>query len=88
MQAGSVRRRDRRFHSSSKVVTMTLKNSALLALVGVSLATMVLVTWFIGDVRSVGRGLIPPMRLLTSLIFAFAGLSMVAFLLVFHRAQS
>ena len=67
---------------------MTLKNSALLALVGVGLATIVLVTWFIGDVISVLGGLIPPMRLLTSLIFAFAGLSMTVFLFVFHRAQS
>ena len=67
---------------------MTLKNSALLALVGVGLATIVLVTWFIGDVISVVGGLIPPMRLLTSLIFAFASLSVVVFLFVFHRAQS
>lgn len=67
---------------------MTLKNSALLALVGMSLAMIVLVTWFIGDVLGVVRGLIPPMRLLTSLIFAFTSLSMVVFLFVFHRAQS
>jgi hypothetical protein len=66
---------------------MTLKNSALVALVGVGLATIVLVMWFIGDVFSVVGGLIPPMRLLTSLIFAFAGLSTTVFLFVFHRTQ-
>ena len=67
---------------------MTLKNSALVALVGVGLATVVLMAWFIGDVISVVGGLIPPMRLMTSLIFAFAGLSMAVFLFVFHGAQS
>ncbi len=67
---------------------MTLKNAAVLALVGVVLATIVLVAGFIGDAFSVVRGLIPAMRLLTSFIFAFAGLSLVAFLYAFHKAQS
>ena len=67
--------------------TMTLKNTALLALVGMSLATILLVAGFIGDVFGVARGLIPAMRLLTSLIYAFAGLSMVVFLYAFHKGQ-
>ena len=66
---------------------MTLKNTALLALVGMSLATILLVAGFIGDVFDVVRGLIPAMRLLTSLIYAFAGLSMVVFLYAFHKGQ-
>jgi uncharacterized membrane protein YuzA (DUF378 family) len=67
---------------------MTLKNAALLALVGVMLATIVLVAGFVGDVFAVVQGLIPAMRLLTSLIYAFAGLSVVVFLYAFHKAQS
>ena len=67
---------------------MTLKNAALLALVGVMLATIVLAAGFVGDVFAVVRGLIPAMRLLTSLIYAFAGLSLVVFLYAFHKAQS
>jgi hypothetical protein len=67
---------------------MTPKNAALLALIGVALATIVLVAGFIGDVSAVARGLIPAMRLLTSVIYVFAGLSVVAFLYAFHKAQS
>jgi hypothetical protein len=67
---------------------MTLKNAAFLALVGMILATILLVVGFIRDVLGVAQGLIPAMRLLTSFIHAFAGLSMVAFLYAFHKAQS
>ena len=52
------------------------------------LATILLVVGFIGDVFGVVRGLIPAMRLLTSFIYAFAGLSMVVFLYAFHKARS
>jgi hypothetical protein len=67
---------------------MTLKNAALLALVGVILATIVLVAGFIGDALAAMRGLIPATRLLTSVIYAFAGLSTAVFLYAFHRAQA
>jgi hypothetical protein len=67
---------------------MTLKNSAFLALVGMILATIVLVAGFIGDVSGVVRDLIPPARLLTSFIYAFAGLTLAVFLFAFHKAQS
>ncbi len=66
---------------------MTLKNTAFLALVGMSLATILLVAGFIGDVFDVARGLIPAMRLLTSLIYTFASVSMVVFLHAFHKGQ-
>jgi hypothetical protein len=67
---------------------MALKNAALLALVGVMLATIVLVVGFVGDIFAVVRGLMPAMKLLTSFIYAFAGVSLAAFLFAFHRAQS
>jgi len=67
---------------------MTVKKAALLALVGMILATILLVAGFIGDALAVARGLIPAMRLLTSFIYAVAGLSMVLFLYIFHKAQS
>ena len=67
---------------------MTLKNATFLALVGMILVTILLVVGFIGDVLAIVRGLIPAMRLLTSFIYAFAGLSMVVFLYAFHKAQS
>jgi len=67
---------------------MTLKNAALLALVGMSLATLVLVAGFVGDVLGVVRGLLAPVKMLTSFIYAFAGLGMVVFLFAFHQARS
>lgn len=66
---------------------MTLKNAAFLALVGMVLVTTLLIVGLIGDVLGVVRGLIPPMKVLTSFIYAFAGLSVVVFLYAFHKAQ-
>lgn len=66
---------------------MSLKNSAFLALVGTILLTILLLAGLISDLLGVVRGLIPAMRLLTSLIYAFAGLTVVAFLFAFHKAQ-
>lgn len=68
-------------------LTMTLKNAAFLALVGMVLVTTLLIVGLIGDVLGVARGLIPAMRVLTSFIYAFAGLSVVVFLYAFHKAQ-
>ena len=66
---------------------MTLKNTAFLALVGMALVTILLIAGLIVDVSGVVRGLIPAMKLLTSFIYAFAGLSVVVFLYSFHKAQ-
>jgi hypothetical protein len=67
---------------------MTLKSAAFLALTGTILLTILLIASLIGDVLGVVRGLIPAMRLLTSLVFAFAGLSVAVFFYVFHKTQS
>ena len=67
---------------------MTLKNTSFLALVGMVLVTILLIAGLITDVSGVVRGLIPAMRLLTSLIYAFAGLTVALFLFAFHKAQS
>jgi hypothetical protein len=66
---------------------MSLKNAAFLALVGMILVTILLMADLIGDVLGVVRGLIPVVRLLTSIIYAFAGLGVVVFLYAFHKAQ-
>jgi hypothetical protein len=73
---------------SAYTPAMTLKNAAFLALLGMILVTILLVAGFIGDVLGVARGLIPANRLLTSFIYAVAGLSMVVFLYAFHKTQS
>jgi hypothetical protein len=66
---------------------MTLKNAAFLALLGALLLTIMLVMGCINDVLGVARGIIPPMKLLVSLIETFAGVSAVVFLYVVHRRQ-
>ena len=67
---------------------MSLKNAAFLALVGMILVTILLIAVLIGDALAFARGLIPVMRVLTSLIYAFASLSAVLFLYAFHKAQA
>jgi hypothetical protein len=68
--------------------TMTLKNAALLALIGTILLTVLVLAHFISTVLGVMRGLIPAMALLTSLIHLFASLSVMVFFYVFYRTQS
>ena len=68
--------------------TMTLKNAALLALVGTILGTALLAWTFVFDVVNVLRGLVPALTLLSSFIYAFACFSVAVFFYVFHRAQS
>jgi hypothetical protein len=67
---------------------MSLKNAALLALIGMVLLTVLVVSNFISTVLGVMRDLIPAMALLTSLVHVFACLSLLVFFYVFHRAQS
>jgi len=67
---------------------MSLKNAALLALIGIVLLTVLVVVGFISTVLGVMRDLIPAMALLTSLVHVFASLSVLVFFYVFYRAQS
>jgi hypothetical protein len=66
---------------------MTLKNAALLALVGTILMTALLVWNFVFTLLNVLRDLVPAVALFSSLIYAFGSLSVMLFFFVFHRAQ-
>ena len=66
---------------------MTLKTAALLALVGMSLLTALLLAHFIIDIEGWIRDVVPAMRVLTSLIYVLASLSATVFFLVFQRGQ-
>jgi hypothetical protein len=66
---------------------MNLKNAAFLALIGALLLTILLVMGFVNDALGVARGLIPPVKLVVSLIETFAGVTAVVFLYVVHRRQ-
>jgi hypothetical protein len=67
---------------------MTLKNAALLALIGTILMTALLVWAFVVNFLNVLRGLVPAVMLFSSLIYAFGCFSVAVFFYVFHRAQS
>jgi hypothetical protein len=67
---------------------MTLKTAALLALIGTILVTVLLVYYFVADVLNVAQGLVPAVKLLSSLIYAFGALSVAVFFFVFHQRQA
>ena len=67
--------------------TMTLKNAALLALIGTILMTALLVWTFVFNFLNLLRGLVPAVMLFSSFIYAFGCFSVMAFFYVFHRAQ-
>ena len=66
---------------------MTLKNAALLALIGTILMTAVLVWNVVFNLLNLLRGLVPAVMVFESLIYAFGAFSVMAFFFVFHRAQ-
>lgn len=67
---------------------MTLKNAALLALIGTILMTVLLVWDFVFTVLNVVRGVVPPVMLFHSFIYAFGCFSVMVFFFVSHRTQS
>ena len=66
---------------------MTLKNAALLALIGTILMTALLVWTFVFNVPNLMRGLVPAVTLFSSFIYAFGCFSVAVFFFVFHRTQ-
>ncbi len=73
--------------SSVHTPTMTLKNAALLALIGTILMTALLVWTFVFNFLNLLRGLVPAVTLFSSFIYAFGCFSVMVFFFVFHRAQ-
>lgn len=67
---------------------MTMRTAASLALIGAVLVAILLVVGFVLDLLRVLQGLIPALRLVTSFIYAFAGVGAVVFLYVFYKARS
>jgi hypothetical protein len=67
---------------------MTLKKAALLALIGTGLLAILLAAHFILDILNSARGLVPAIRVLTSLIHTLASLSVAVFFYVFHKERA
>jgi hypothetical protein len=66
---------------------MTLKNAALLALIGTTLMTALLLWTFVLTFLNVLRDLVPAVTLLQSFVYAFGCFSVAVFFYLFHRAQ-
>jgi hypothetical protein len=66
---------------------MTLKNAALLALIGTILMTALLVWVFVSNLVNVLRGVDAPVVLFSSFIYALGCFTLMVFFFVFHRAQ-
>jgi hypothetical protein len=66
---------------------MTLKGAALLALIGTTLMTILTVWRFVVNLLNFLHGAIAPVVVLSSLIEAFAWLSVAMFFYFFHRTQ-
>ena len=64
--------------------TMTLKNAALLALIGTILMTALLLWTFVSNMTNV---LHAPVVLFSSFIYAFGCFTVMVFFFVFQRAQ-
>jgi hypothetical protein len=67
---------------------MSLKNAALVALIGMLVLSILLVVDFISNISNVMGGLVPAVILFRSLIYTIASLCLTAFFFVFHKAQS
>jgi hypothetical protein len=66
---------------------MTLRNAALLALIGTILVTALLVWNSVLTFLNVLRDLVPAVTLFQSFIYAFGCFSVMVFFYVFHRAE-
>jgi hypothetical protein len=66
---------------------MSLKNAALLALIGTILLTILKTVNFVSTFLGFLHDIIPAMRLLVSLIELFAIVTLLVFFCVFHRSQ-
>jgi hypothetical protein len=66
---------------------MTLKNAALLALIGTILMTALLVWQFVFNLLNFLRDLVPAVTLFQTFIYGFGCFSVMVFFYVFHRTQ-
>ena len=67
---------------------MNLKSAAFLALIALSLLSVLLLADLITNFLGVLRDFIPVMALLKSLVYTFASLSLAVFFYIFHKTQS
>ena len=66
---------------------MNLKTSALLALIGTALLTILLVIGLVADIIAWMSGAIAAFLVLKCMIYVFASLTLTVFLYTFYKAQ-
>jgi hypothetical protein len=66
---------------------MSLKNAALLAVVGMALLTILTAADFVNTVLGILRDVVPAVALLRSLVYVLASLTVMVFFYIFHKAQ-
>ena len=66
---------------------MSLKNAALLALVGMTLLTILTAMDFVNTVLGILRDVVPAIALLRSLVYVLASLTVTVFFYVLRRTQ-
>jgi hypothetical protein len=77
-----------RFRSCGRIITtMSLKNAAFFALIGIILLTVLLAVGFVRDFSAFLAGAIAALALLKSGIHFLASLSVAVFLCVFYKNQ-
>jgi hypothetical protein len=64
---------------------MTLRQAALLALMGMLLLSIIVTFDFVITLLNVSRGLLPAVKVLTSFVHLMASLTVTVFFFVFHR---
>jgi hypothetical protein len=67
---------------------MSLKNAAVLALVGMALLTILTAADFVNTTLGIMRDVVPAIALLRSLVYVLASLTVTVFFYVFHKAQA
>jgi hypothetical protein len=73
---------------SAHTATMTLKNAAALALVGMLLLSILTAADFTNTVLGVLRDVVPAVALLRSAVYLIASVTVTVFFWVFNKAQS
>ena len=77
-----------RFRSRGRIIaTMSLKNAAFFAWIGITLLTVLLAVGFVRDFSAFLVGAIAALALLKSGIYLLASLSVAVFLYVFYTKQ-
>jgi hypothetical protein len=66
---------------------MTLKNAAVLAFIGMTLLSVLQAVVFVRNLVALGNGVIPVLTVVSSLVHAFAAVSLAMFFYSFQRAQ-